>query len=241
MTDLSPKGVLSLVGGGEWQSDCEPFDKELLELADSHEVVVLPTAAAYEMPDRAVMNAQSHFSKLGAVAKGVMVLNRQDAMNKRYADEVAEAQFIYLSGGSPLHLRSVLKDSLVYGAMLYAYRRGAVLAGSSAGGMVLTDPMADPRGGAFTVGLGLISPLAFVPHFESYPNERKDRTLRLATKNVGILGVSEGCCVIRLHDGTLFERGKRGASAFLNGEPCTIEQIALNVKVDTSKSSLFTS
>ena len=241
MPDLSPKGVLCLVGGGEWQSECEQFDKELLELADSHEVVVLPTAAAYEMPERAVKNAQSHFSRLGAVVKGVMVLNRQDAMNKRYADEVAEAQFIYLSGGSPLHLRSVLKDSLVYGAMLYAYKRGAVLAGSSAGGMVLTDPMADPRGGAFTVGLGLISSLAFVPHFESYPSERKDRTLRLATKSVGILGVTEGCCVMRLQDGTFTERGKHGASAFLNGKPCTIEQVASNVVIDTSKSSIYIS
>lgn len=241
MGDLIPKGVLSLVGGGEWQSELAQFDKELLEIADSDEVVVLPTAAAYEIPERAVSNAQSHFSKLGALVKGVMVLNRRDAMNKRFADEIAEARFIYLSGGSPLHLRSVLKDSLVYGAMLYAYRRGAVLAGSSAGGMVLTDPMADPRGGAFTMGLGLISPLAFVPHFESYPAERKDRTLKLATRGVAILGVAEGSSVIRLPDGTMSERGKHGASAYIDGKPCTIEEIASKVEVDPSKSSLYVS
>jgi len=37
-------------------------------------------------------------------------------------------------------------------ALLDTWRRGAVVAGSSAGAMVLTDPMVDPRGGALTVG-----------------------------------------------------------------------------------------
>ena len=31
--------------------------------------------------------------------------------------------------------------------------------------MVLTDPMVDPRGGALTLGLGLVDNLTVVPHF----------------------------------------------------------------------------
>ena len=58
------------------------------------------------------------------------------------------------AGGSPMHLRSVLKGSAVLAALREAWRGGAVVAGSSAGAMVLTDPMVDPRGGALTVGLG---------------------------------------------------------------------------------------
>ena len=40
-----------------------------------------------------------------------------------------------------------------------------MVAGAGAGAMVLTDPMVDPRGGALTLGLGLVDTLAVVPHF----------------------------------------------------------------------------
>jgi cyanophycinase len=56
---MSPKqasGTLALIGGGEWHEGCRDFDTELLARADG-EVVVLPTAAAFEHPDRAVARA----------------------------------------------------------------------------------------------------------------------------------------------------------------------------------------
>ena len=62
-----------------------------------------------------------------------------------------------------MHLRSVLKDSAVYEAMLAAYRGGAVVAASGAGATVLCDPMVDPRGGAYTVGLGFVGGRGGVP------------------------------------------------------------------------------
>ena len=50
-------GVLALVGGNEWQEKCT-FDRDLLEASGGNEVVVLPTAAAYEHPERSVEHAQ---------------------------------------------------------------------------------------------------------------------------------------------------------------------------------------
>jgi len=43
------------------------------------------------------------------------------------------ANIFRLADGSPLHLRSVLKGSAFYEAMVYAYGRGAVIAASGAG------------------------------------------------------------------------------------------------------------
>ena len=64
MTDqLVRPGPLALVGGGEWLPGAS-FDADLLELAGG-EVVVLPTAAAYERPDRAVATATQWFEALG--------------------------------------------------------------------------------------------------------------------------------------------------------------------------------
>ena len=57
---------------------------------------------------------------------------------------------------------------------------GAVLAGTAAGAMVLCDPMVDPRGGAFTVGLDLIEQVAVVPHFDDWSDDKRRRTLQIA-------------------------------------------------------------
>ncbi|MGH9083184.1 MAG: hypothetical protein ACRDWN_07560, partial [Acidimicrobiales bacterium] len=58
-------GLLALVGGGEWRDGCA-FDAELLAASGGDEVVVLPTAAAYERPERVVMRAAEWFAGLGA-------------------------------------------------------------------------------------------------------------------------------------------------------------------------------
>ena len=145
-------GTLALVGGGEFTEGCT-FDAGLLAVSGASEVLVLPTGAAYEHPHRSVEQAVSWFDRLGVAARGLDVLGRPDALDPANVEAVAASRFTYLVGGSPMHLRSVLKDSPVWEALAAAWRQGGVLAGSSAGAMVLCDPMVDPRGGAFTLGL----------------------------------------------------------------------------------------
>ncbi len=147
-------GTLALVGGGEFTDGCV-FDAGLLEAAGGAEVLVLPAGAAYEHPGRLVDAAVAWFAGLGGSARGLPVLTRRDAKDEANADAVRAARFVYLAGDSPMHLRSVLKDTPTWDALVHAWQGGAVLAGSSAGAMVLTDPMVDPRGGAFKVCIGV--------------------------------------------------------------------------------------
>jgi hypothetical protein len=49
-------GTVALVGGGEFRASAA-VDRALLELSGADRVLVLPTAAAYEHPDRAVSAA----------------------------------------------------------------------------------------------------------------------------------------------------------------------------------------
>ena len=101
-----------------------------------------------------------------------------------------------------MHIRSVLKDTPVWDAIVDAWQQGAGLAGSSAGGMVLADPMVDSRGGAFTVGLGVIAPLAFVPHADTWSDEKLHRTQSLAPASIPVVGVPERTALLRAADGT---------------------------------------
>ena len=204
-------GTLALVGGEEWQDGCD-FDAELLSTSGAAEVVVLPTAAAYEHPDRAVAAAEAWFERLGARVRGLHVLARPDALDGANAAAVADARFVYLSGGSPLHLRSVLKETPVWEALVDAFERGAVVAGSSAGAMALCDPMVDPRGGALTVGLGLVVNLAVVAHAEADVVEHHRRTLELVEPGVALAAVPARTAIVRSPDGTWRAAGA-GASS----------------------------
>lgn len=210
-------GVLALVGGGEWREGCS-FDVELLEASGGTEVVVLPTAAAYEAPDKAVAAATSWFQAMGTTVRGLDVLERHDALEEAHAEIVRGARFLYLSGGSPLHLRSVLKESPVWDALTAAWHDGAVLAGSSAGAMVLCDPMVDPRGGALTVGLGLVENLAVVPHAPAGSFEADHRrTLELATEGLVLAGIDERAALIRAADGTWRAAGAGTTTVWRDG------------------------
>ena len=198
MSERHP-GPLALVGGREWTEGCT-FDADLLAASGGDEVLVLPTAAAYEHPQRALERAQAWFGRLGARVRGLPVLSRADAEDEANAAVVRDAPFIYLSDGSPMHVRSVLKQSRVWHALDQAWERGAVVAGSGAGAMILGDPMIDPRGGAFTLGLGLVELVAVLPAASTWSPERLRRTISLTPDAVALVAIDEATAVVR--DGT---------------------------------------
>jgi cyanophycinase len=187
-------GPLALVGGGEWSEGCS-FDAELLAASGGTEVVVLPTAAAFENPARHVERATAWFEGLGATVRSVPVLQRADALEPANAAAVRDARLLYLVGDSPMHLRSVLKDTPVWDALVQAWEGGAVLVGSGGAGSGLLDPMFDPRGGAFTVGLGLVKNLALLPDAEDDVAEHHRRTLELAEPTL-VLATVQRCTAL---------------------------------------------
>ena len=221
---MSGPGALALVGGGEWRDGCH-FDRDLLEASGGREVLVVPTAAAYERPERAVAEATRWFEAMGATVRVLQVYLRGDAEDEANAAAVREAPFVYIGGGSPLHLRSVFKDSAVWDALVTAWQHGAVVAGSSAGAMVLTDPMVDPRGGAFTVGLGLVTQLAVIPNYDSWSPEKAHRTLELAPKGLPVVGIDERTAVLRQPDGSWQAAGAGAVSVFVDGQEAALDAL----------------
>jgi len=210
-------GPLALVGGGEWSDGCT-FDRSLIAAVGADEVVVLPTASAYEHPDRLVAAAEAWFEKLGVSTRALMVLSRPDANVPEHLDAIRAARFVYLAGASPMHLRSVLKDSPLWEALLEGWNGGAALAGSSAGAMVLCDPMVDQRGGAFTLGLGLLSGVAVVPHHDTWSEEKVHRTQQLAPKGLVVAGVDERTALVRDGDGRWTIEGAGEVTIWRDGE-----------------------
>jgi cyanophycinase len=194
-------GTLALVGGGEWGPGARDFDAELLARSGSGPVLVLPTAAAYEHPERVGERAEAYFGGLGAEVRTLPVLHRSEAEDHALAKTVRSAAFVYLADGSPLHLRSVLKDSALFDALLAAYHSGGVLAASGAGATLLCDPMVDPRGGAYTVGLGVVKNLAVFPYHGTAAKHLRERSIDLLPRTAVLAGIDQETALIKGPDG----------------------------------------
>lgn len=167
-----------LQGGGPFSANDE-FDAQILS-AHSGYVAILPTAEAFENPDDLVQLSVAWAKRLGTTTKLCAVYSRADAREESFATIISQSAVVYVVGDSPIHLRSTLKDTVVFDAV--ANHPCVVATAGSAAAMC--DPMVDPRGGAFALGLGLVSGVAVVTESEKWPDERLQRTLSLANTTV---------------------------------------------------------
>jgi cyanophycinase len=222
-------GPLALVGGGEWRDGCRDLDTELLATSGAKEVVVVPAAAAFEHPDKVGLRAGEYFESLGVKCRVLPVLHRAEADDGRIAESVRRAKFVYLCDGSPLHLRSVLKDSALWDALLAAYHGGAALAASGAGATLVGDPMVDPRGGAYTVGLGLVPNLAVFPYHGTAADHMRERSIDLLPAAAKLVGIDEETALVRDPDGGWRVAGAGVVSLY---EGRSTRQFASGTKVD---------
>jgi cyanophycinase len=100
------------------------------------------------------------------------------------------AKLIYLLGGFTHYLGQTLKDTLAWQAALEAYRSGAVIAGSSAGAMVMCEYYYDPSAGKVEPGLNLVPNALVLPHHNTFGKNWAPRLLKLIP-NVTLLGIDE--------------------------------------------------
>jgi cyanophycinase len=170
---FGPQGVpidrIVLEGGAEFGGRMSEPDLRALELAGgpAAPVRILPTAAA---PDhnhqRAGGNGVRWFRSLGATdVETVFVIDRDSAADPSLAASLRAARLIYLLGGFPRHLGETLADSAAWQAVLEAHADGAVIAGSSAGAMVLCEHYYDPYEQKLLPGLNLVPGACVLPHY----------------------------------------------------------------------------
>lgn len=165
-------GYILLEGGAEFGGRMAEVDQRAIELAGGRlaPLCIIPAAAA---PDnnhhRAGQNGLRWFHGLGAQNVQVSPLIDSITANlPEVASQLEMARLVYLLGGFPAHLAASLAGSLAWQAILAAYHSGAVIAGSSAGAMVLCEYFFDPYADKFIPGLGLLPGCAVLPHHNSF-------------------------------------------------------------------------
>ena len=169
-------------------------DLRAIELAGGFDVPIriIPTAAAPDNNDqRAGNNGIRWFQSLGA--KDVMslpLIDKASANDEKIAQSLRDAKLIYLLGGFTHYLGQTLKNSLSWKAAIDAYRNGAVIAGSSAGAMVMCGFYFDPGAGKVVDGLNLVPNSLVLPHHDTFGKNWAPRLLK-QIPNVTLLGIDE--------------------------------------------------
>lgn len=191
-------GYLLLEGGGEFGGRMRDPDLRAIELAGGFEapIRIIPTAAAPDNNDqRAGNNGIRWFQSLGAKdVTSLPLIDKASANDESIAKSLREARLIYMLGGFTGYLGETLKGSAAWNAVLEAYRKGAVVAGSSAGAMVMCESYYDPRQGKVVEGLNLMPNAIVMPHYNTFGKSWASRLLEIS--QVTLLGIDEATGMI---------------------------------------------
>ena len=203
-----------LCGSGEFTPAMADVDRAILADVPSRRarVAIVPTAAGTEdTPKSWVEMGTAHFARLGADAVGVMVLDRASAEDPRNSEAIANADWIYFSGGKPDHLVDSLSGTAFWSAVVARHRAGAVLAGSSAGAMMLgsrtfhfpdgLDETGLPRRVAVRDALALLPGIFVAPHFDAVPVDLWRKWAGVWPEGHRMLGIDEDTAIVERADG----------------------------------------
>ena len=188
------KSHLLLEGGAEFGGAMRAPDLKAIELAGGLDapIRIIPTAAA---PDknhqRAGGNGVRWFESLGARdVSAVPLIDPQSANDPAVVDALRAAKLIYMLGGFTHYLAQTLLGSNAWNAVLDAWENRAVIAGSSAGAMVMCEYYYDPGRGRVERGLNLVPNACVLPHHNTFGKSWVGK-LRQLLPDATLLGIDE--------------------------------------------------
>jgi cyanophycinase len=187
-------GYILLEGGAEFGGRMAEPDRRAIELAGGPgaRISVIPAAAAPDHNhERAGRNAELWFRGLGAREVAALpLIDRESADHPAIVAALRDSRLIYLLGGFTHYLGRMLLGSASWRAILAAYADGAVVAGSSAGAMVLCEHYYDPESGQVFEGLGIVPNACVLPHHDRFGRGWAARLTVLLPSSV-LFGIDE--------------------------------------------------
>ncbi len=210
-------GTIALVGAGEFLPPMLPVDKYLVErLNETPRVAIVPTASAPDggdVPERWAKMGVEHFAQLGVAVEPVMVLDRNDANDAAIVSQLAAANFVYFSGGKPRYLLETIQGTAAWQTILEMFVRGGIIAGCSAGAMVLGSALFDfPQVWRTVPALGLVPGIAVIPHFNEIPPAFTS-TIAGMRRKMTVVGI-DGTTALIGSNGQWVVQGKGGVTVF---------------------------
>jgi cyanophycinase len=187
-------GFILLEGGREFGRGMKPADERAMAVGGGRtaRIRIIPAAAAPDDNDRrAGANGVAWFRSLGAAdVRSLPVIDRASADQPELAMELEAAGLVFMLGGFTRYLAETLAGSRTWEAMKTAHRAGAVIAGSSAGAMVLCEHYYDQASGKAMPGLNLLPGCCVMPHHDTFGRNWAPRLKQLLPDAL-LLGIDE--------------------------------------------------
>jgi len=131
-------GTLFIIGGGKRSPELIRSMLDEANLQKDDYILIIPSASSE--PDSACYYSSLQFK--GLTTNAIACIYPDSIENDQgILDSISNAQLIYMSGGDQSRLMQYLKNNNVKLALWDAYKKGATLAGTSAGAAVMSDIM----------------------------------------------------------------------------------------------------
>ncbi len=205
------KGKLFIIGGG---SRPDVMINRLIDeagLRDGGYIFILPMAS--EEADSAIIWSGEQFLKKGIMNVTGFNFKTEVVPERKWLDSLKNASLIYISGGDQARFMKTVSDSPVFDAIHKAFKKGAVIAGTSAGAAVMTSKMItgnelrypeyhetfrriESGNIEFAEGLGLIKNAVIDQHFVARSRHNRLITAVLENSKLPGIGIDEATAIL---------------------------------------------
>ncbi|HEY9563712.1 MAG TPA: cyanophycinase, partial [Nocardioides sp.] len=190
-------GPLMIIGGAEDKLRQRTVLSDFVKAAGGPDARIAVIATASSLGPEIVEVYDSVFRKLGAgQVSSVRPETREHSHDPAFVEALSQATGIFMTGGNQLKLSGAISGTPFAEAIHAAHRRGAVIAGTSAGASIQSSHMvAFGPGGAtakqrmtqVAAGLGLLPESVIDQHFEQ--RNRYGRLLTIVSQSPQLLGM----------------------------------------------------
>jgi cyanophycinase len=190
-------GHLLIIGGAEDKLRQRQILSRFATLAGANEGRVVVISTASSLGDEATHLYQSLFHQMGIPdVRGLRPLTRDEANDPAVCAVLDDATGIFMTGGNQLRLSTVIGGTALGKAIIERHKRGAIVAGTSAGASAISThmvafgtsgPTPKQRMTQMSAGLGLLPGVIIDQHFEQ--RNRLGRLLALVAQSPALLGM----------------------------------------------------
>lgn len=197
----SVRRTLLIIGGAEDRVGRSVVLKRFVKLAGGRRsrIVIIPTASGFA--DEVSEAYRDVFTRLRGGDIGVVhPLSRREANAPAMVEELDAATGVFITGGSQVKLAQNVVGTPVGDAILRAYDRGAVIAGTSAGASIMSRYMISlgeegltprQRASQMSAGLGLVEDVIIDQHFDQRGRYGRLMSMVAASPNLLGMGIDE--------------------------------------------------
>ena len=202
---------LMLIGGGNTRNgiyNTKEIDEEIIRMTNKDKPNFLFIGLANSFADSYYDSMKTIYKNLGCntvYLKKSNIVNNPDIVKNK----IKEADIIYIGGGDTIKLLENIKEYNIDILLKEAYEDGVVLAGMSAGAILLSkDGFSDSKitrkesdKHEFVEGLNFID-ISFCPHYEKGSNKAKELEEELTKKDKKVYCL-ENCTALKIIDNNI--------------------------------------